>query len=117
MLLVYWQRQEISTLASEFQDLQRAADRWRTGEARSSRDPMSMAAMTEAGEPTKEDGGQGGKDLRTKLLILFGLDHVLGMIHDFQDVLKKWILWCWPFWGSTLTLSPYFERPRKKRKK
>lgn len=92
MMLVYWQRQEISTLASEFQDLQRAADRWRTGEARSSRDPMSMAAMTEAGEPTKEDGGQGGKDLRTKLLILFGLDHVLGMIHDFQDVFKKWIL-------------------------
>jgi hypothetical protein len=69
MLLVYWQRQEISTLASEFQDLQRAADRWRTGEARSSRDPLSMAAMTEAGE--KEDGGQGGKDLRTKLLIFF----------------------------------------------
>eukprot|EP00435_Cladocopium_sp_Y103_P056611 s445_g19.t1 len=39
--------EEISTLASEFQDLQRAADRWRAGEARSSRDPLSMTRMTE----------------------------------------------------------------------
>lgn len=60
-LLVYQQRQEISTLASEFQDLQRAADRWRTGEARGSTDPLSMAAMTEAGELMKENGGQGVK--------------------------------------------------------